>query len=187
MTDRTTRLGWLGVVADLALALVLGAFVQSLAGGHGLDAVPRSLDLLALYAAPGVVAACGLAGGRRSFVIGAALALVPGSVLSMAGATLVFVVPIVLLGAGAASMGRTTTGRGVEVVEELVTAMLLVGAGIAMLGVTSSGCSASGDVCGSGNLTVGGFAIELGLLAAAIAVAAWRSGLLRGVAGRPAS
>ena len=186
MSDGAQRLGRLGIASDVLLAATLAVFVQGNAGGH-LDFAPRSLALLALYTAPGLVATCGLLGRRRSFVLAAALALVPGSVLSMAGVTLVFVLPIVLLAASAASLGSPRTGPVVEIGEALVAIVLLVAAGVAMLGLTTSGCSADGATCGSGLLTVQGLGLELALQAIAIAFAAGRSGLARRLVRRSAS
>jgi hypothetical protein len=65
--------------------------------------------------------------------------------------------------------------RAQELVELTVVAGLMLGAGLALFALSWSGCSDSGSICGSGFLTLGGVGLELALLTAAIALAAWRA------------
>jgi hypothetical protein len=172
------RLGRRGVVADLVLAAVLTGFLL-ITTDTGLDAVPRPLALLALYATPGIVAACGVMGRRRSLLLAAAIVLLPGSFLSMAGVTLVFLLPLVLFAAAASQMTRDV--RRFEGLADVVAlAGLIVAAGIALLALTADTCATdpAAAACSSAALTIQGVAVELALLLAAVGFAAWRAGLL---------
>lgn len=181
------RLGWFAVIADVAITAILTAFLLIATDGQ-LDAVPRPIALLALYASPGVIGAIGVARERRSLLLAAAIVLVPGSVLSMAGVTLVFVLPMVLFAAAAASMGAARGGLVAAIAETTVVAGLVLAAGFALFALTGNSCATSDGAtsCGSGLLTVQGVAVELGLLAAAILFAGWRARLSTGLGRRPA-
>lgn len=170
------RLGRMAVVADLVLAATLTVLLL-LITRSGLDAVPRPLALLALYAAPGVVGAIGVRGGRRSLLLAAGVVLLPGSVLSFAGVTLVFVLPAVLFWAAALTTAPPDPrpSRATELAEVAVIAGLMLGAALALFGLSRSGCNESGSICGSGFLSPEGVGAELALLLAAIAVAASRA------------
>jgi hypothetical protein len=175
MIPAGVRLGRLAVVADLVLASVLTAFLLRV-GHESLDAVPRPLALLALYAAPGIVGAVGVMGRRRSLVFAAGVVLAPGSVLSFAGVTLIFVLPLALFWASAVTMGPPAglPRRTAEFGELTVAAGLMLVAAVALLSLTWAGCNDSGSICGTGFLSVEGVAVELALLGAAVAFAAWR-------------
>jgi hypothetical protein len=172
------RLARLGVVADLVLAAVLTAFLFIATSGW-LDAVPRPLALLGLYATPGIVGAFGVMGRRRALLLAAAIALLPGSFLSMAGVTLVFLLPLVLFAAAASQMARDVRWFG-ELADVVVLFGLMLGAGVALLALTANTCATnpSAAACSSAALTIQGVAAELALLVAAIGYAAWRAGLL---------
>lgn len=171
------RLGWMAVVADLVLAGALTALLF-LITTSSLDAVPRPLALLALYATPGAVGAIGVRGRRRSLLLAAGVVLVPGSVLSFAGVTLVFVLPAVLFWAASLTMAppKPRPSRATELAEVAVIAALMLGAAPALFGLSWSGCSESGSICGSGFLSLAGVGAELALLVAAVGVAADRTG-----------
>src|SRR5438067_2056973 len=81
------RLGRLAAVADLTLTAFLTALLLRITDS-GLDAIPRPLALLPLYAAPGIVGALGVLGRRRSLLLAAGVVLVPGSIVSFTGVTL---------------------------------------------------------------------------------------------------
>lgn len=170
------RLGRMAVVADLALAAFLTALLLRITDST-LDAVPRPLALLALYATPGIVGALGVAGRRRSLLFAAGVVLAPGAVLSFAGVALMFVLPLALFWAAAVTMDPPVPrqSRAVEVAELTIVAGLMLGAGVALFALSGSGCSDSGSICGSGFLTREGVGLELALLMAAVAVAAART------------
>lgn len=170
------RLGGLAVVADLVLAGFLCALLL-LTANEPLDAIPRPLALLPLYAAPGVVGALGVVGRRRSLLFAAGVVLAPGSVLSFAGVTLMFVLPLALFWAAAVTMDSPNPrpSRAIELAELTVVASLMLGAGLALFAASRPGCSDSGSICGSGFLTLEGVGLELALLLAAVGFAAWRA------------
>lgn len=176
-TPPGVRLGRMAVVADLALAGFLTALLLRITEPDPLDAIPRPLALLPLYATPGIVGVFGVIGRRRSLLFAAGVVLAPGSVLSFAGVTLVFVLPLALFWAAAVAMDRPggDQPRVVEYVELTVVAALMLGAGVALLTLTWSGCNDSGAICGSAFLTLQGVGVELASLIAAVGFAAWRA------------
>ncbi|HEX7948947.1 MAG TPA: hypothetical protein VF494_01255 [Candidatus Limnocylindrales bacterium] len=166
----------MAVVADLVLALALTALLLRVTQ-ESLDAIPRPFALLALYATPGIVGALGVRGGRRSLLLAAGIVLVPGSLLSFTGVTLIFALPLALFWAAAVTMGPPDPrpSRAGELAELIVAAGLMLGAGLALFATSWSGCTDTGSICGSGFLSWQGVGLELGLLLAAIAVAARRA------------
>lgn len=182
------RLGRLAVAANLALAAFMTALLL-LITHSSLDAVPRPLALLPLYATPGIVGALGVIGRRRSLLFAAGVVLAPGAVLSFAGLTLMFALPMALFWAAAVTMQRPAghPSRAVELVELTVTAGLMLAGGLALFAWSGSGCNASGSICGSALLTLQGVALELALLTAAVGIAAWRALGSSGALGNEAS
>jgi hypothetical protein len=181
MMERGVRLGRLAVTADVMLAAILTVFLAGATDSDG-DVVPRPVLLLLLYATPGIVGAIGVVERRRSLLFAAGAALLPGSLLSFAGVTLVFVIPAVLSWAAAAAMSRPDRGsRLAELLEVVVELALMLGAAIALFSTTTEGCTADGSVCGSGFLSWTGVAWAVALDAIAIAFAVWRSGLRQAV------
>jgi len=174
-------LGVAAVVADLVLALLLTAVLLAWTN-VSLDAVPRPLALLALFATPGLIGAIGVRAQRRSLLLAAGFVLLPGSLLSFAGVTLVFAVPAVLFVAAAATMPRLTVPVGVEAIDLAACVELVFAAAVALFTLTANTCGTSDGMseCGSGVLTVEGVVVEVVLLAVAVAFAAWRAGLTRG-------
>lgn len=181
--------GWLGVATDLLFAAGLALLLSAFANDH-IDAAPRPLALLALFGAPGLVAAVGVAARQRSIVAGAGLALLVGAPLSFTGVTAIFLIPALVLLISGARLGSRGAVRPVELAEGAVVAGLLIGAGLALFRLTADTCSSDvtgASECGSGVLTITGVAIELALQVTAIAFALWRSRLAPRLAGRSAS
>ncbi|HEY6013923.1 MAG TPA: hypothetical protein VIU37_07945 [Candidatus Limnocylindrales bacterium] len=166
----------MAVAADLVLAVALTALLLRITSAS-LDAIPRPLALLALYATPGIVGAVGVRGHRRSLLFAAGIVLVPGSLLSFTGVTLIFALPLALFWAAAVTMGPPDPRppRAGELAELIVAAGLMLGAGLALFATSWSGCTDTGSICGSGFLSWEGVVLELGLLLAAIAAAARRA------------
>lgn len=100
-------IGLVGAAVQLTLAAVLGGIAS---GGSAFpnppEVVPRGLAIGLLYAVPGVVAALGAIGGRRSVLAAAAFASAVGSVVAFSGVTVIFLVPALLF-AAAAGAGET--------------------------------------------------------------------------------
>jgi len=169
------RLGRLAVIADLVLAGVLTALLLRITNAS-LDAIPRPLALLPLYATPGIVGSLGVLGRRRSLLYASGVVLAPGAVLSFTGVTLIFVLPMALFWAAAVTMGPPIErpSRVAELAELTTAAGLMLGAAVALFATSWSGCSETGSVCGSGSLSREGVGLEVALLAAAIAFAARR-------------
>jgi hypothetical protein len=168
----------MAVASDLLLAAILAVFLSVATQSTG-DAIPRPVVIAFLFATPGVVGLLGLLGRRRSLLLAAALPLIPGSVLSFALVTLVFVIPAVLFLIAAVAMpsrGRPFGGRLVELGRAVVTGGLVIAAGWAvLLGLTVEGCYAipGGEGCGSGLTSWSGVAAAAALLLAAVGIAAW--------------
>jgi hypothetical protein len=169
------RLGRLGAASDLLLTGILSVLLLALTNQSS-DAIPRPLALLPLYAAPGLVGALGVVGRRRSLLAAAGVVLAPGCLLSFAGVTLIFVLPLALFLAAAATMGPPDPkpSRLTELVEISVVSGLVLTAGVSLFALASAGCNASGSICGSGFVTARGVAIEVVLLIAAVGFAAFR-------------
>ena len=174
--------GLLGALIQLVFAVVLGGFLSGITAPTG-DAVPRPLVVFLLYAAPGLVALLGARSQRRSLLVAAALPLVPGSILSFSGVTLIFVLPAILMVAGAAGIARPRVSSGASRIDgagvgvAVSIAALLVAAGWAMLlGFTRDTCSSGANdtaSCGSALISIEGIAVGLALQLAALALAAW--------------
>jgi hypothetical protein len=175
--------GMLGATAQLLLAVILGAFLAVATDSTG-AAFPRPLVFTLLYATPGVVGLLGARSRRRSLLVAAVLPLIPGSVLSFSLVTLIFVVPAVLMAAGAAGIARSGI-RAQSVVMTVGIAALIVGAGWTMLlGITRDTCGSGlggASSCGTGLISFEGVLVGLVLLGTAVALAAWWS--RRGSAG----
>lgn len=175
------RLGRMAVAADLVLAVALTSLLLGITH-DSLDAVPRPLALLALYATPGIVGALGVRGRRSSLLFAAGVVLVPGSVLSFAGVTLIFALPLALFWAAAVTMesAEPRSPGIVAIAEVTIAVVLMVGAAVALFTTSWSGCSDSGSICGSGFLTLPGVVLELALVILAVGFAASRTVAPRG-------
>jgi hypothetical protein len=167
-----------GALADLLLASIFGAFL-SLATEPTGDAVPRPIVLSVLYAVPGFIGLIGVRARRPWLLVAAALPLLPGSLLSFSGITLVFLVPAALMFIGASHMRREPGGQSNgawEACAALVVAALVVAAGwAAVIGLTEPGCVAiaGGQTCSSAFVSVRGVLVASACLVAAVAIAAW--------------
>lgn len=149
MDDRSTFLGRLGALTQITFAVAICFF--SLFNRQP-DFVPRWTVLLVVYSMPGVIAFVGLRARRPWLLVAAALASAIGSILAFSGVTLIFVVPAVLMLAGAvrlaASGGRDHADRGrgrllAAITQPLAAAAivaLLVGAGGSALLLTEAAC-----------------------------------------------
>jgi hypothetical protein len=177
-----------GAIVDLVFAAGLAAFLLAATNSAG-DAIPRPLVIGALYGTPGVVGLLGVGGQSRSLLVGAAIPLFPGALLSWAGVTLVFVLPGVLMIAGAAaipSKARQLRASLLPVVQgALISSLIVIATWASLFGLVRSGCfeTAGGTSCGSGFISVEGVAVGAGCLAAAIAMAAWTAFRKVGLAG----
>jgi hypothetical protein len=170
------RLGLTGAAIDLVFALGLAVLLLLATEPVG-DAVPRPLVLLALFATPGVIALIGSLANRRSLLVGAALPLIPGAILSWSGVTLVFRVPAFVMLLGAITGAGSRDVRLFEVVLPVAISVLVLAAAIASLFVlTADECRSlprgAGEACSSSAITVEGVAAGGALLLAALAVAA---------------
>ena len=179
-TPSGIRLGRRAAIVDIALAAALAGLLLVVTNGPG-DVVPRPLALLALYATPGIVGGVGVLGGRRGLVWAATIVLIPGSLLSMAGVTLVFILPAVLFAATAIAIGPGRAAGFDDLVDAILPAALVIAAGVALFRLTANTCETdpSAAACSSAALTFAGVGLELALLAAAVSFAAWRAGLPR--------
>jgi hypothetical protein len=168
------RLGRLAVVAQLVLTGLLTALLLGMSH-PSLDVVSRPLALALLYATPGVVGALGVVGRRRSFLFAAGIVLVPGSILSFTGVTLIFVLQLALFWAAGVGMGPPARGPSVaaELTELIVLAGLILASGLALFTLSGSGCNDSGSICTSSFLTLKGVGLELALAIAAVGFGAW--------------
>lgn len=178
---RTVDIGLLGGVTTVLFAVILGVFLTAVTDSTG-DAVPRPVVITLLYAVPGIVGILGASSRRRSLLVAAVLPLIPGAVLSFAGVTLIFVLPALLMLAGAAGLPSASDRSRVSpggVATAIWIAALIVGAGWAMLlGLTQNTCGSelSGtSSCGSGLISIEGMLVGLVLLGAALVLAAWRA------------
>jgi hypothetical protein len=171
------KLALYGAAIDLLLAAVLGVFLASVTNGPG-DAIPRPLVIAILFAVPGVIAALGAAGHRRGLLIAAAVILIPGSVLSWALVTLIFVFPAAMFVAAAARMPKAPqtlasrlTGFGLALG---VLALVLAAGWALLLGLTDEACFSipGGSGCGSGLLSFRGAVVAAVLAGLAILLAA---------------
>jgi hypothetical protein len=200
------QLGRLGALAQIVLAAIIG--IPSWLLAHGApEALPRGVALFLVYALPGVIAWIGVSRGSKALLAAAALVDLPGSILAFSGATLVFLMPAILLADaavripsrrdGVADVARAAAIGALEVV-------LIVGAGIAMLFITRpicwittqtqtgtsvqvvpfiEGVEMGGDTgvgCTSAAITPEGVAIGLLLAAAALGLAWFSSSRRRG-------
>jgi hypothetical protein len=177
-TRRSFDLGFVGSVICLVFAAGLAAFLFAVTNSAG-DAIPRPLVLAGLYATPGVVGLLGALARRRSLLVGAAIPLFPGALLSWAGVTLAFVLPGVLLIAGAAAIPYRTRSLGARLLDvgqgALISLLILIAAWASLFGLARSGCfpTAGGTTCGTGFISVEGVGVGLTSLVVAIAIAAW--------------
>jgi hypothetical protein len=103
--------------------------------------VPPGLAIGLLYAVPGVIAALGATGSRRSLLAAAAFASAAGSVVAFSGVTIIFLVPALLF-AAAAGAGETrsaarsaTTWRFGRLVAFAVLAVPVVVLAVLTLGI----------------------------------------------------
>jgi hypothetical protein len=166
-----------GALLQVVLAAGIGLFLVAVTNGPG-DAVPRPLVIAVLYATPGMIAAFGAIGGRRSLVVAAALLAIPGSVLSFAGVTLIFVFPGVFFVAAAVAMPRgkrsarsMLSGAGLGIVE--FGLVLAAGWGV-LIGFTRPACYQipGGSGCSSAAISPEGVATAGLLLTMALGLAA---------------
>ena len=135
--------GLIGVLAQLIFAAAL-ASVALANGQPSPEPIQRWLALGLLYAAPAGVAFLGIVGGRKSLLVGAAIADVVGAPLSWSGFTLLFLVPAILFvgetgrvpSSGHGSIGSRARG----VLLAISVAGLLTGAGVALLALTEPLC-----------------------------------------------
>ena len=177
MAAGNSRLGVVAALTDIVLAVVLAAFL--LTGTEwDAEAVPRAIVLGALYSTPGVIGLVGIWLRRPWLLIAAALPLVPGAFLSFGGATLIFLVPAVLLVIAAQRVPRSPAppSAAVQVAQFTLVPALLLGAAIAVLFVyTESGCRPipGGETCGSTFITVPGVLVAAVLSGAAILLSLW--------------
>jgi hypothetical protein len=168
----------MAVATDLLLTAVLAIFLSIATHSRG-DAIPRPLVIAVLFATPGVIGLLGVIGERRSLLGAAALPLIPGSVLSFALVTLVFVIPALLFMVAMAAMpasSRPLSERLIGAGRTLVVGGLVIAAGFAgLIGMTVEGCYSTATVsgCGSGLTSWAGVATGALLLLVAIAIAAW--------------
>ena len=145
MARRWAAYARLGAVTQAIFAGLIG--VPSL-----LHAEPgfagRGVVLMILYALPAGVALFGISGRRPALIAAGAAASAVGAVLSLSGFFVIFLIPGVLLGAGALGLARTgTTIRSGRMIAFLVQAALalvlvglMIGAGAAALFDTDAGC-----------------------------------------------
>lgn len=174
------NLGFAGGVTDLVLAGMFAALVAFL-GSTPLpspDAILRPFAMGVLYATPGIIGLIGTYGRRRSLLIGAALPLFPGAILSWSGVTLLFLVPAGLLLAAAAVAPASSAPRalGLGAIRSTVVAGLILAAGwAALFGFTEQRCVfiSGGTSCSSAAVTVEGTLVAVSCLALAVALAAW--------------
>jgi hypothetical protein len=171
------KLALSGAALDIVLAATLGVFLASATSGPG-DAVPRPLVIAILFSVPGVIAALGAVGHRRGLLIASAAILIPGSVLSFALVTLIFIFPAAMFVAAAARMPHAhqtlvsrLAGFGLALG---VLALVLAAAWALLLGLTDEACFSvpGGSGCGSGLISFRGAVIAAVLAALAIVLAA---------------
>ena len=171
------RLALFGAAIDVVLAAVLGVFLGVVTNGPG-DAVPRPLVIAILFAVPGLIAALGAVGHRRGLLIAAAAILIPGSVLSFALVTLIFIFPTAMFVAAAARMPHAhqtlvskLAGFGLALG---VLALVLAAGWAVLLGLTEEACFAvpGGSGCGSGLISTRGVVVAAVLGGLAIVMAA---------------
>lgn len=149
MDDRSTFVGRLGALTQITFAVAICFF--SLFSRQP-DFVPRWAVVLIVYAMPGVIAFIGIGARRPWLLVAAGLASAIGSILAVSGVTLIFVVPAVLMLAGAIRLAAAGSGRppaparrtlvaaiAQPVAAAGVVAMLVAGGGSALL-LTEAGC-----------------------------------------------
>lgn len=173
---RPAIVGWIGALADLAVAVVLGVALVAITDGRG-DAIPRPLVVAALFGTPGIIGLIGARAGRRSLLVAAGLPLIPGAVLSVA--TLIFVVPAGLMLAGAITVPRSSPRSfatpGSVAMAVAISACVIVAGWAVLIGMTRASCGTDPDgteFCGTGQITPEGVIVAATLLLAALALAA---------------
>ncbi len=203
--------GTVGVLAQLIFAAAIALLVL-VNGQSSPEPVPRWIALGLLYAAPAGVAILGMRGGRKSLLVGAAIADIGGAPLSMVGVTLLFLVPAILFIGETGRIPRQGVSIGSRVGGLLLAvalAGLMVGAGVALLAMSEPLCwiaspgptgttymivpdaagiplqgTQSGG-CTSAAITVAGFGTAAVLAIGAIALAALGAGVVPWSRGRP--
>jgi len=139
------RRGRLGSIVQLLFAAII-SMPSWLTANPTPEALPRGLVLMLAYGLPGLVGYLGATRRSRALLAAAALADLPGLVLSFTGVTLIFLIPAILMAAAAIEMpgrARGPQSRGdaaTGLVVALLLAGLIVGAGAAMLFVTRPLC-----------------------------------------------
>ena len=135
--------GRLGSVTQLTFAAILGA-VASLAAEPGI--IPRGAVLFGVFSLPGLVGLLGTRARRPALLVAAGVTSTVGSFIAFSGVTLIFLVPALLMLAGAISIAATGRERStaLEAFGQLVAAVaivaLIVGAGASAILVTDEGC-----------------------------------------------
>ena len=145
LTDRSRFYARLGAATQCIFAVLISisAMLSSVP-----EFVPRGVVIGGAYTLPGVVALVGVAGRRPGLVVAAAMTSALGSVFAFSGVTLIFLIPALLLTAGAVGLVRTGTPAKEKwlpsAVSQLAIAavlvVLMVGAGAAALLDTDAGC-----------------------------------------------
>ena len=167
----------LGVATTTLLAMVFTGFLLIATASTG-DAVARPFVLLALYLAPAGIGWLGLRQGDPSLIAAAGLILIPASLLSFTGVTLVFLVPAFLLirGAGVARRNAKVRAGFGATLRAVASGLFVLAAGWAVLfAFTESRCfeTATGSGCSSAAISITGVVVGAALLAGAIGLAAW--------------
>jgi hypothetical protein len=135
--------GRLGSVTQLTFAAILGA-VASLAAEPGF--IPRGAVLFGVFSLPGLVGLLGTSARRPALLLAAGVTSTLGSFIAFSGVSLIFLMPALLMLAGAISIAATGRERSsaFEGFGQLVAASaivaLIVGAGASALLVTDEGC-----------------------------------------------
>lgn len=174
--------GLIGALADIGFAIVLAVFLAYNTDWRG-DALPRPLVVAVLYAAPGLIGLIGVLAVRPWLLIAAALPLFPASGLSFSGATLVFLLPAVLMIVGATRMvGRPEVPRitvASAVAGGVISALILIAGWAVLIGLTTSACFqvSGGEACGTGYISINGLLVAGGCLVAALAIAVIGAGV----------
>ena len=169
--------GLIGSMADIGFAIVLGVFLSLVSDSRG-DALPRPVVVAILFATPGVIGLIGVAANRTWLLIAGALPLFPAAGLSTAGATLVFLLPAVLMMVGATRMISRPDAPRITLANAIaggvICALILVAGWSALIGMTATGCFpvAGGQRCGSGFISTNGLLVAAICLIAAVGIAA---------------
>ena len=144
MTDRSGFYARLGALTQCIFPLLIG--IPSMFSPVP-DFVPRGVVIGGAYALPGVVALVGIAGRRPGLVAAAAATSLLGSAFAFSGVTLIFLIPALLLGAGAVGLGRArqpkrswAPGAVSQLAIASVLVVLMAGAGASALLDTDAGC-----------------------------------------------